>query len=73
MLWQTVTSSAVTHVGYDLERQIAGIAFTGGEIYHYYNVPVEEIETILSAESIGTYVNTIFKKKYSNYRKVDHM
>jgi S-adenosylmethionine:tRNA-ribosyltransferase-isomerase (queuine synthetase) len=41
-----------------------------GEIYEYYHVPLEEYLKLVDTDSVGTYYNTIFKKKFPECRKL---
>ncbi len=40
------------------------------EIYKYSNVPLEEFIKLVEAKSIGGYYNSVFKKKFTEYRKL---
>jgi hypothetical protein len=67
---QPVESSAVVSIGYDPDLQILEIEYTGGRVYRYPGVPLEEYEALMNADSIGTYVNQVIKTKYSDYYEV---
>ncbi len=41
-----------------------------GEIYEYYKVPLNEYLKLVEANSVGTYYNTVFKKKFPDYKKL---
>lgn len=66
-----VESSAVISIGYDLDSRTMEIEYRPrGEVYDYFDVPPSELEEIGKADSIGTYVNTVFKRKYPRFKKV---
>ena len=51
----TVESSMIHAVGYDQEKRILEIVFNTGRTYQYADVPPEEYEGLLNAESKGRY------------------
>ncbi|MGE5222538.1 MAG: KTSC domain-containing protein [Omnitrophica WOR_2 bacterium] len=53
-----VTSDMVASLGYDTERSVLYVLFNTGKAYEYHNVPPEEYQALLSAESKGTYMRT---------------
>jgi hypothetical protein len=54
---------------YDAKRQELEIEYRkSGDIYLYFDVPPEEYEAFMAAESKGTYLNRVFKPK--NYRHI---
>jgi hypothetical protein len=61
---QKVDSSAVTTIGYDADRRLLRVAYRNGGTYYYLNVPPETHQELMTAESIGTYVNTVIKPNY---------
>lgn len=50
-----VESSMIHAVGYDKEKHILEIVFNTGRTYQYADVPPEEYEGLLNAESKGRY------------------
>lgn len=58
-----VTSSHIDEIGYDAESKTLEVLFIGGGLYRYLEVPVEEHEALMAAESHGRYLNKI-KGKY---------
>ena len=66
-----VDSSCVTSIGYDAVRRELHIEFReSGDVYSYFDVPADEYEAFLAAESKGTYLNEIFKPRNYKYRVV---
>ena len=66
-----VDSSCVTSIGYDAASRELEIEFReSGDVYSYFDVPLEEYEAFLAAESKGTYLNEIFKLRNYKYRVV---
>ena len=59
-----VESSAIESVGYDARTRTLEVEFVGGGVYRYLGVPPREHETLLRAESLGTYVNKRIKPRY---------
>jgi hypothetical protein len=59
-----VESHSLKTLGYDPERRILEVEFRrNGQIYKYFDVPAEEYEAFLRAESKGTYLNQQFKAR----------
>ena len=51
----TVESSMIHAIGYDKDQRILEIVFNTGQTYQYGDVPPEEYEGLLTAESKGHY------------------
>ena len=65
-------SNVILAMRYDPAREELLILFRGrGEAYRYFNVPTEEWDAFLEAESKGTYLNRVFKQKEHPYEKTD--
>jgi hypothetical protein len=65
----TVDSSSVRGVGYDENRKILYLQYIDGEMYQYFKVPKSDFIDLLSAKSIGRFVNKRIKPYY-NYKKL---
>ena len=52
---QTVDSSNLASVGYDEENQILEIEFNHGGVYQYSDVPKDEYDSLMNADSLGSY------------------
>ena len=65
---EPVTSSNVVSVGYDEASETLEVEFKNG-VYQYYNVPKLIYEQMMSAESIGRFLNVHIKPAYP-YAKV---
>jgi hypothetical protein len=61
---QPVCSSNIAAVGYDAENQTVYVQFLNGSIYAYKGVPDHEFENLLTASSVGSYLNRNFKNVY---------
>lgn len=61
---QPVSSSNIAAVGYDAENQIAYVQFLNRSTYAYKGVPEHEYENLLTAPSVGSYLNRNFKNVY---------
>lgn len=68
---KATASEALVSIGYDARRQILEVEFDGGDVYRYRDVPVEVYETLLAAESKGTWFNQTFKRLGFEYEQVD--
>ena len=53
----TVESSMLHAVGYDPDTHTLEVLFNSGGAYQYYNVPPEEYEGLMEAESKGRYMH----------------
>jgi hypothetical protein len=61
----SVSSSNVDSVGYDSDSQILEVEFNSGDIYQYSDVPEYIYDDLLSAGSVGQYLNQNVKNSYS--------
>lgn len=52
-----VESSMLYAVGYDSKTRTLEVVFNSGGIYQYYDVPPEEYEELMAAESKGSYMH----------------
>ena len=69
MKWVEVLSTSITAIGYDEGRRELGIEFRAdADVYFYFDVPPEEYEAFLAAESKGRYLNLVVKPK--DYRHI---
>ena len=64
----TVESSMIHAVGYDAETQTLEVVFNSGGIYHYEDVPPEEYEGLMDAESKGRYMRANIIDVYPYYQ-----
>jgi hypothetical protein len=53
---QPVESNMISAVGYDPERQYLLVLFNTGKAYEYYDVPPDEYDGLMGAESKGGYM-----------------
>lgn len=58
-------STQVSKAWYDEEKQALFVTFKTGKTYRYDEVPLSVWEASLQAESIGKFLNTDIKGKYS--------
>lgn len=61
---QPVSSSNIAAVGYDAESQMVYVQFLNGSTYAYKGVPEHEFENLLTAPSVGSYLNRNYKNVY---------
>lgn len=60
----TVSSSNIASIGYDESTSTLEIEFNNGSIYHYFDVPKNEYDGIVNAESRGKYLAANIKGRY---------
>ena len=63
----SVESSMIHAVGYDPEARTLEVAFNSGRIYCYEDVPPEEYEGLMAAESKGRYMRAHIIDVYPYY------
>ena len=66
---QIVSSSNIASIGYDDTTSTLEIEFLNESVYHYYDVPHREYQSLMQAESHGKYLAANIKGKY-RYSKV---
>jgi hypothetical protein len=66
--WIDVDSTSISGIGYDKSRRVLGIEFLpSAKAYLYFDVPPEEHQALMRAESKGEYLNRVFKPKGYRY------
>jgi hypothetical protein len=70
MLREPIESSVIASMGYQADQRILEIEFRTGDIYTYFDVPAEEYIAFRSAESKGTYLNSVFKPRGYRYLQI---
>jgi hypothetical protein len=61
---QSVTSKSLAEVGYDPDLETLEVQFRHGGVYQYYNVPPFMYERLMTAESLGRFLNAEIKGHY---------
>lgn len=61
---QSVASSNLAEVGYDLDLETLEVQFKSGGIYQYFNVPAFMYERLMSADLLGRFFNAEIKGHY---------
>jgi hypothetical protein len=64
-----VRSSALRSVGYDARTWTLEVEFESGDVYQYVNVDPDDVQALLDADSMGSYLNEHIKPHYG-YRHV---
>lgn len=64
-------SSSLRKVGYDAERQVLEVEFSGGGRYRYQQVPGELVAALAAADSPGGFFNQVFKAWDFPYQHLD--
>lgn len=70
MLRKQIQSSTIASVGYETIKNLLEIEFTSGEVYQYFNVPLEIYGGLVRAKSHGEYFNEFIKEQYE-FRKME--
>jgi KTSC domain len=60
----SVESSAIESVGYNARTRTLEVEYVGGGVYRYLGVPPRVHETLMRADSHGTFVNRRVKPYY---------
>ena len=61
---KTIVSSNIKSIGYNIEKQILEVEFSGGAVYYYLEVTPIEVVKLAFAESVGSYFAANIKNKY---------
>ena len=61
---QSVSSSNIVAIGYDIETQTLEIEFHGGRAYQYYGVPEAMYREIMQAPSKGKFFHSYIRNGY---------
>lgn len=64
----SVVSSNVASVGYDVESETLEVEFRSGDVYQYSGVPESEYNGLMASGSVGAYLNARIKNAYSYTR-----
>jgi len=64
MAREYVDSSSIEWFEYDEAMSSIDLAYVGGDVYRYHDVPPRIPDGLRAAESIGRYVNTVIKPHY---------
>ena len=65
MIKETVSSSMINCIGYNQEDALLEVEFSNGTVYQYKDVPLDIFSNLMSANSIGKYLNENIKDVYS--------
>ena len=66
MIRKQITSTNLRSIGYDPDSSVLEIEFLNGTIYQYAAVPLQVYNSLMAANSHGTYFNANIRK--ANYR-----
>jgi hypothetical protein len=59
-----VTSSSVASIGYASKTKTLEVEFKSGSVYRYFSVPEGVYRGLMSADSVGRYLNQTIKSGY---------
>ena len=65
---QSVTSSNIRSVGYDVVTAILEVEFHGGGVYQYHGVPESVYLGLMQAASHGSYLHQHIRNRYRYMR-----
>ena len=63
-----VTSSAISHIGYDKDSRVLTIVFKHGGAYTFPDVPEDVHESFLNADSIGQHFHQHIRPNFEGTR-----
>jgi len=66
---QTVSSSAISSVGYDERSAVLEVEFSSGAVYDYLQVPPKVYRDLLKAPSKGSFVSRRLRDRYEFVRR----
>lgn len=64
MIRERIKSRNILAIGYNKESRLLEVEFKNGGIYQYFEVPQEEFEYLMSADSIGSYFYHNIRNSY---------
>ena len=64
-----VASSVIAEVRYDDDRDLLEVLFHNGRVYRYLDVPPDEYEALIHADSVGRYFNQEIRTRYKVLKK----
>jgi hypothetical protein len=65
---QSVKSSNIKSIGYDLSKSILEVEFLNGSIYQYSNVPQQMYDDLINAPSHGKFFAAYIRNKFKSTR-----
>jgi KTSC domain len=69
--FQTVNSSMLRRIRYDPRNRFLDVVFRTGEKYRYKDVPPDEYNKLMAAESLGRYMQMNIVDRYETVRLED--
>lgn len=68
MILETVRSTAIHAIGYDVASRELEVIFTGGGIYRFFNVPGEVYARFIRSESKGSFFQDHIRGRFKHSR-----
>ena len=65
---RTVSSSAISSVGYDRKAKVLELEFSSGGVSDYYEVPPKVYTALMAAESKGRFISEQIRGRYRSER-----
>lgn len=66
MALEAVKSSAISHVGYDKNRETLTVKFHNGGTHEFFPVPEEAHTALMGADSIGKHFQQHIRPKFTS-------
>jgi hypothetical protein len=60
----SVVSSNIASIGYDPNTMTLEVEFKNGSVYQYFDVPESTYQELMTASSVGTYLNQHIKNSF---------
>jgi len=70
LLRNSVESSNINSIGYDLENEILEVKFNHGSVYQYFGVPENVYEELMNADSHGKYFSANIRNNYEYQKNI---
>lgn len=62
----SVDSSMITSIGHDPDTNTLSVKFKNGKTYNYDGVPADVHQSLMDSSSVGKFLNSHIKGKYSH-------
>lgn len=72
MEWQPLESKMFLRAAYDADSRILYLRFRSGDVYRYFELPEEQYQEFLNAESRGRYFLSHIRDRFRYERLAKH-
>lgn len=63
-----VDSASLASIGYSIDARILETEFQQGDVYRFFEVPLQTFEALCGAESKGAYFNRAIRNRYAHQK-----